>query len=175
MGFNSSYLHLKVICFPSLLWYWEGAWSLRYRWCYQSPECGTPILQTTSAHIESCFLKDVLSLSPMSLLEVRSRKWSTERPVPANRSEFKPLEVSTSRDYSDPNPNPSYPDLVSLRPPQEQLPRQMSPSWMMVCLQTSQCLVFLKVFTRNVWEWRASNPSGCRQENKRKQKCSVNI
>lgn len=39
----------------------------------------------------------------------------------------------------------------------------MSPSWMMVCLHALQCLAFLKVFTRNVWEWRASNSSGCRK------------
>ena len=47
-------------------------------------------------------------------------------------------------------------------------PRQMSPSWTMVCLHTLQCLVFLKVFTRNVWEWRASNSSGCRTTTRQK-------
>lgn len=52
-------------------------------------------------------------------------------------------------------------------------PRQMSPSWMMVCLQTLQCLAFLKVFTRNVWEWRASNSSGCSKENNNKRQKEV--
>lgn len=32
------------------------------------------------------------------------------------------------------------------------LPRQMSPSSLTICLQTLQCLAFLKVFTRKVWE-----------------------
>lgn len=45
-------------------------------------------------------------------------------------------------------------------------PRQTSPSWAMLCLQTPQCLAFLKVFARNVWEWRTSTSSGCRQEKK---------
>lgn len=46
----------------------------------------------------------------------------------------------------------------------------MSPSWLMICLQTLQCLVFLKVFTRKVWEWRASSSSGCKT-GKRPKKC----
>ncbi len=66
---------------------------------------------------------------------------------------------------------PLAPIVTSLWPPWGQSeisefrdwPRQMSPSWMIVCLQTLQCLAFLKVFTRNVWEWRASNSSGCRK------------
>lgn len=44
-------------------------------------------------------------------------------------------------------------------------PRQMSPSWMMICLHTLQCLAFLKVFARKVWEWRASSSSGCSSAN----------
>lgn len=35
----------------------------------------------------------------------------------------------------------------------------------MICLQALQCLVFLKVFSRNVWEWRASSSSGCDSQN----------
>lgn len=51
----------------------------------------------------------------------------------------------------------------------------MNPSWMMVCLQTLQCFAFLKVFTRNVWEWRASNSSGCSQENNNKRQKRRNV
>lgn len=51
----------------------------------------------------------------------------------------------------------------------------MKPSWTMVCLQTLQCFAFLKVFTRNVWEWRASNSSGCSQENNNKRQKRWNV
>lgn len=40
----------------------------------------------------------------------------------------------------------------------------MSPSSLMISLQTLQCLAFLNVFTRKVWEWRASSSSGCSSE-----------
>lgn len=49
-------------------------------------------------------------------------------------------------------------------------PLQTSPSSPMICLQTLQCLAFLNVFTRKVWEWRASSSSGCSSERATKTK-----
>lgn len=56
-------------------------------------------------------------------------------------------------------------------------PRQMSPSSTMICLQALQCLVFLKVFSRKVWEWIASSSSGCgsQMEKKKKRKTEDNV
>lgn len=78
---------------------------------------------------------------------------------------------------------PKHAQLLQFSPREQRFrtsdwPLQTSPSWMMVCLQTLQCLAFLKVFTRNVWEWRASNSSGYseeKKERKRPQRWDVDV